>query len=207
MTMVSISRRTRTTTRCGGPKNDRGLRFGVPAAAALALTLTAGCGEAKREYQIPDDICKIPVAAERMEPFLPAGKKLHESNWTNHEGPEGMYCVLSVDGSEELKFSSSWASHRSLKSRFGIGQGTRLLGGEYYTMPKNSSAYFPCSNPKVRLDAPRTKDGKRRTVPAEYYIIEVRSLHHPKDEAESEKAMKRFIVPFAKAVKKKLPCR
>ncbi|MEU3326354.1 MULTISPECIES: hypothetical protein [Streptomyces] len=207
MTMVSISRKTPTTTKCGGPKNDRGLRFGVPAAVALALTVTAGCGGAEREYQVPGDLCGIPIAANKVQPFLPGGKNLFQRDWTQNASSSGISCTLGVDDEDQLRFIGSWADRIAVDSRVAIDQGTPLLGGEYYTIPKNATAYFPCSNPKVRLGAPRSKDGKPHTVTATFYIVEVESLHHPKDEAESEKAMKRFIVPFAKAVKKKLPCR
>lgn len=174
---------------------------------ALILTLTTACSGTDRNYQIPDDLCGIPVNSERMAPFLPGGEKLFQRDWTENASSGGISCTLGVDDEDQLNFTGSWADRIAVDTRVAIDQGTPLLGGEYYTIPKNATAYFPCSNPKVRLGAPRSKDGKPRTVPATFYIVEVESLHHPEDEAESEKAMKRFIVPFAKAVKKKLPCR
>ncbi|UNS99525.1 hypothetical protein MMF93_26040 [Streptomyces tubbatahanensis] len=89
---------------------------------------------------------------------------------------------------------------------YGIRNPTWLHGRTYLVGERAAAANLACRNPEVHLGAP-AKDGKPQTVPADTYIVEVESRHVPEDGAESKKAMKRFIVPFAEAVKEQAPCR
>ncbi|WP_369201712.1 hypothetical protein [Streptomyces sp. PU-14G] len=175
--------------------------------ASLIMVVVPACGGSDREYRVPDNLCGISVKPDTVKPFLPGGKELHENDHLQWKKKSGGSCRLSVDGEEELHVDGSWAVRSTLKARgYDTDHGTRLLGGRYYLGPRRASAYFPCFNPEARLGAP-PKDGKPRTVPADTYIVEVESRHVPEDGAESKKAMKRFIVPFAEAVKEQAPCR
>ncbi|MEU5835752.1 hypothetical protein ABZ820_19030 [Streptomyces diacarni] len=147
-------------------------------------------------------------AGEHSEAFLPGGKEVHENDYFKWTKKSGGSCTLSVDGEEELDIGTTWALRATLEARgYDTDHGSRLLGGRYYIGPRRANAYFPCRNPEVHLGTPAGKDGKPRTVPADIYLVEVESRHVPEDGAESKKAMKRFIVPFAEAVKEQAPCR
>ncbi|MEW2219135.1 hypothetical protein AB0939_07430 [Streptomyces sp. NPDC006990] len=174
---------------------------------SFLLALVSGCGGPEREYRVPRSLCGTQVAPASVEPFLPGGKEISENDWTRTEKIGTSSCTLSVDGEWEFKIEGVWALRKDLEARgYGINYPTRIRGGKYIVGERAAATHFSCFNPKARLGTPTPPGEKHKTVPADTYVIEVDARSQPEDREESKKAMERFIVPFAKELKKQLPC-
>ncbi|MBO8185483.1 hypothetical protein [Streptomyces spirodelae] len=194
------------TTKCDALVIDTARTVRVVGTGFLTILLVSGCGETKREYRVPHDLCGMKVAPESIKPFLPGGKNLSENDWFRHTEEEGT-CTLSVDGERQLQFSGSWTRRESVGG-YHLRFPTRLQGGKYIVGEREAAAHFSCFNPKARFNLRTSpgKSGKSKSVPADTYVVRITAYHEPEGREESKKAMKDFIIPFTKELKKQLPC-
>ncbi|WP_158708642.1 hypothetical protein [Streptomyces bikiniensis] len=75
---------------------------------AIGMTISA-CSkthEEKREYALPDSLCRVKVASDLLSPFLPPGKNLS----VKEEAPDGgtKTCELFVDGQPSVFATQIW---------------------------------------------------------------------------------------------------
>lgn len=184
-------------------KRMRGLAVVALCIGSLAVT---SCGK-EREYAVPRDLCGVKVSPELVEPFLPAGDSVSQNDGLDPPEVAGIWCAVSVDGREELKVTGDWVLKSNLDTRIsGISHPSRIRGGKYVVGKRGATTALPCRNPKARIDVPAREGEKQHTVPADTYVIEVRSYHEPEGVEESKKAMARFIVAFTESLKKSQPC-
>ncbi|WP_157839929.1 hypothetical protein [Streptomyces megasporus] len=79
----------------------------LAAAAVLGLCVSACSTPPEKEYATPDALCGTSVPADRLEPFLPAGKEV--STRPGAGGVDGIErCRLHVDGREVLSVTTEW---------------------------------------------------------------------------------------------------
>ncbi|GAA2415185.1 hypothetical protein GCM10010420_51310 [Streptomyces glaucosporus] len=91
---------------------------------AVLLFSVSGCAgkdrEEKREYAVPESLCDLTVGAEVIAPFMPPGKKVHQSE---DGGPGSIWsCEISVDGEEVLRvarevWEPGWSARRFASSQ------------------------------------------------------------------------------------------
>ncbi|WP_406189863.1 hypothetical protein OH791_27075 [Streptomyces anulatus] len=87
-----------------------GTALSLPAAVALAATLSACSGDAPPEkaYTVPTPLCGIPVDPALVKAALPGGDTLSTATVKPNGGT--VRCNLSVDGKEALSLAQAWWS-------------------------------------------------------------------------------------------------
>lgn len=71
------------------------------ALAAVVFATVAGCSHQGRQYAVPKKICDAKVSENALEPLLPDGEKLHQSQWPVGESQTA--CMVNVvDGPSAL---------------------------------------------------------------------------------------------------------
>ncbi|WP_424861165.1 hypothetical protein [Streptomyces sp. MMS24-I29] len=70
-------------------------------AMLLAISACGGGNDGEgRDYAVPDQLCGVDIAKDKLAPLLPAGKKLKERN--SGSVPGSSRCALTVDGRPAL---------------------------------------------------------------------------------------------------------
>ncbi|GAA2594636.1 hypothetical protein [Streptomyces axinellae] len=74
------------------PRTTR--RVGAAALAAVAFAAVTGCSQQGRQYAVPKKICDVRVSEDALEPLLPDGEKLNQSQ--RPIGESQTACVVNV---------------------------------------------------------------------------------------------------------------
>lgn len=177
---------------------------------ALLALLAAGCGGAEREYTVRKSLCGVKVDPELVKPFLADGKKLYysEEGWDQNMFT---HCFLRVDKTYDLNVTGQWRAKgyttRKAADEMAHHPVTFSANGTYAVWERGAATVIPCKFPKIsvgRLDGKKIPDGTR--IPAGALSVRVASKELPEDTEASEDAMGRFIVAYAKGLRKVLPC-
>ena len=175
----------------------RSLSAIVAAMTVVTGIAVSGCGGEERAYALPQQFCGISVKSKLLEPFLPEGEKLHQNKSRN--GPS-LFCTAYVDGNVVLGSRGEWHKSGETAMDAAADPGPKPFGGGKYTVwDRGASAAFPCVVPDEIVPG---RNGSWDEG-AEVFTLEV---DVPTPDEQTEAAMKKFIVPYAKAYREKLPC-
>jgi hypothetical protein len=166
--------------------------------AGCVVTLSSGCGE-ERSYAVPEELCGVRVSSEVVKPFLPPGEKLkvQRNDYGGNQGIEG--CTAYVDGHVVLSSRGEWrAESLSAKEAATIAGPDAFAGGRYVSWDRAATTVITCHAPD--RDVISRDEGKGD---ARYFTLEA---HVPVPEEGTQSAMEKFIVDYARAYEKTLPC-
>jgi hypothetical protein len=167
--------------------------------AGCAALFLSGCGE-ERNYAIPEELCGVRVPARLVEPFLPPGEKLKvtENSYGVSRGLEG--CTASVDGHVVLYSRGEWRAERlSAKEAASVPGPWPFAGGRYVWWEQGAATVVACHVPDH--DVISRDDGKGD---ARFFALEAEV---PTADEGTPEAMRKFIVEYARAYEKSLPCK
>jgi hypothetical protein len=177
----------------------KGKRSGaVAVAAGCVVTLLSGCGE-ERSYAVPENLCGVPVSVDVVKPFLPPGEKLKvkKDHYGANTGLEG--CTAYVDGYVVLSSRGEWrAESLSAKEAASVPGPWPFAGGRYVWWERGAATVLACHVPGQ--DTISRDEGKGD---ARYFALEAQV---PKPDEGTPEAMRTFLVEYARAYAKTLPC-
>jgi hypothetical protein len=166
--------------------------------AGCAVILLSGCGE-ERNYAVPDELCGVRVSPKAVEPFLPPGEdlKVKEDHYGSNTGVEG--CTAYVDGHVVLSSRGEWRAERlSAKEAASVPGPWPFAGGRYVWWERGAATVLACHAPDQ--DTISRDEGKGD---ARYFALEAQV---PKPDKGTPEAMRTFLVEYARAYAKTLPC-
>ncbi|MCF6526264.1 hypothetical protein [Streptomyces sp. JJ36] len=169
--------------------------------AAPLLVAVAACGGEERAYEVPDELCGVPVRPGLLEPLLPPGDELRQEKSSFGVSPGLQGCMVFVDGDVALDVTGKWRAAGHTAKEAASNPGPDLIeGGRYALWNRGAATVVPCRVPGQEVvEADGGDEGK-----AELFSLEVEAT---KAEDGTEKAMKALIGPYAEAYRETLPCR
>jgi hypothetical protein len=170
----------------------------VTVVGLCVAALLSGCGE-ERSYAVPEDLCGVRVSSDVVEPFMPPGEKLrvNKNDYGGNEGLEG--CTAYVDGYVVLSSRGEWRAERlSAKEAASVPGPWPFAGGRYVWWERGAATVLACHVPGQ--DTISRDEGKGD---ARYFALEAQV---PKPDEGTPEAMRTFLVEYARAYAKTLPC-
>ncbi|SFK03442.1 hypothetical protein SAMN05192584_103176 [Streptomyces pini] len=158
------------------------------------LISVTGCGTAKderehREYTVPESLCSMDLDAEMIEPFLPPGKEIDQTEETDRID---WFCRVSVDDKSVFMLTWEWWEPNWSAERFAVRQAyatpdRKSADGSYVHSKEDAVAVVRCTERGEKWDIFLTARVRNGGIP-------------------NADAMEKFIVAYRDDFLKSDPC-
>ncbi|MDH2387812.1 hypothetical protein QCN29_03210 [Streptomyces sp. HNM0663] len=170
----------------------------VLAVVGVSMALTS-CGQAERDYAVPEKVCGAAVEESALAPLLPPGEKLKESERESSGfGTTHHYCSLIVDRSEVVSID--------------VRTSDRTLAPEDWTTavasyPHSAEADLGISGARAVVGSHRALVSAQCQGRSPYLTFDIWEFGDTVEASEKgAKILQTFTKEYVLGVKKKLEC-